>query len=645
MNPNSPLEMESFAAPSSPRFKETDEEIQTKIQQKPVPFIPLSIQTRPWFVTCRRFYRKHLKPLPIRESHLAYKSPYQKFVKYRRWPCKIILNAIILALMLVNVFGMQVSRNEYEVENHQVFMRNFLPSDYDTETTTPYVYQFMNASDVISFMQQSTLNYFSLIADNPGMLGFPSNGSVSNGILKPTASVTYRTNSARQSIAQRHLIVKRITPGTTTFPLDLNNPTPLPSCGYPWIQGTTNHNGNGRCRPTHFDGEWYLPCRSGTDKFKTCFDSFDEVDSVVVRYEMVSMRHGVTTRWHITQTYDMSSHSMILPMSLFIGSTNSREGAMPEEIQRNTAMNISLLFLVILDIALRVRSGLRRHISWSVWAMLTHFVTIVFVFLQVLESSTDGEISLLYNKARALCMGLSTLMSLFLCVSYFHNAPSYYVLMKTMSRALPHLLLLLVGVVPIFMAYALCGVAVFGSYCPWFATLDQAIVTLFCVLNGDSIRDSFVALSQTDNYTMKFFSRIYLYSFVCVFIYNVLNVTLTIVQDTYIGIKETYGVYRHEEKTRKTIEAHTQALQRSFHKDSGDVGIGGDVSPSIQNSQHSLSRGRFASDHDNEDGDDDDDSCSSDDHEGQDGNTVTLTLKEWKIIVRALNMQSRKKRQ
>eukprot|EP00475_Leptophrys_vorax_P036227 TRINITY_DN6081_c0_g1_i3.p1 TRINITY_DN6081_c0_g1~~TRINITY_DN6081_c0_g1_i3.p1 ORF type:complete len:284 (+),score=81.65 TRINITY_DN6081_c0_g1_i3:275-1126(+) len=86
---------------------------------------------------------------------------------------------------------------------------------------------------------------------------------------------------------------------------------------------------------------------------------------------------------------------------------------------------------------------------------------------------------------------------------------------------------------PIFVGYAVLGVAVFSSYSDQFASFDAASVTLFSLLNGDEIHDVFDALYPH----FPVLSRIYLFTFIAMFIYAVLNIFIAIVEDAFFASK------------------------------------------------------------------------------------------------------------
>jgi hypothetical protein len=132
-------------------------------------------------------------------------------------------------------------------------------------------------------------------------------------------------------------------------------------------------------------------------------------------------------------------------------------------------------------------------------------------------------------------------------ISYLQTSPRFYVLMKALGTALPHLGLYLVGVLPIFVGFAICGTAVFGGFTQTFSTLPNSMVTLFCVLNGDSLLQMFTTIDQTDFIPLRIFSRVFLVSFLGLFICNVLNIALSIVQDSYTHVKEVFEVCQFDQ--------------------------------------------------------------------------------------------------
>lgn len=65
-----------------------------------------------------------------------------------------------------------------------------------------------------------------------------------------------------------------------------------------------------------------------------------------------------------------------------------------------------------------------------------------------------------------------------------------------------------------------------------FRNLDEAAVTLFALLTGDDIHDTFSDIID-GAYPVPIVSRLYIYTFVTIFITSVLNVFIFIIEDSF----------------------------------------------------------------------------------------------------------------
>ncbi|ETO20486.1 hypothetical protein RFI_16731 [Reticulomyxa filosa] len=120
-------------------------------------------------------------------------------------------------------------------------------------------------------------------------------------------------------------------------------------------------------------------------------------------------------------------------------------------------------------------------------------------------------------------------------VQYLEQFPHYYFLILTLKTSSPRVLAFVVGVLPIFIGFACFGVAYFASSSSMFSSIDQAAVTLFSLLNGDSIHDVFAEVYSSS----PVISRFYLYVFIALFIYAVLNIFIAIVEDAFFASKRS----------------------------------------------------------------------------------------------------------
>lgn len=73
-----------------------------------------------------------------------------------------------------------------------------------------------------------------------------------------------------------------------------------------------------------------------------------------------------------------------------------------------------------------------------------------------------------------------------------------------------------------------------------FKNLSTTSECLFALLNGDDMFATFAVLDPKGQSIIWWFSRLYLYSFICLFIYVVLSLFISIIMDSYETIKEYY---------------------------------------------------------------------------------------------------------
>jgi len=175
-----------------------------------------------------------------------------------------------------------------------------------------------------------------------------------------------------------------------------------------------------------------------------------------------------------------------------------------------------------------------EHLTWR--EKLSFFnlwfcITIVGNLIQFIATITcflpGGSVT-----GRLVCLGVACFFAWLNLLRYLEYFSTYYLLIRTLQMGVPRVGEFLVGVVPVFFGFAVMGVCLF-----WptdnFSTLTQASMSLFAVLNGDMIHDTFANLGDIS----PIFSQIYLYSFLCLFIYVVLNVFISIIEDSFFSEK------------------------------------------------------------------------------------------------------------
>jgi hypothetical protein len=182
-------------------------------------------------------------------------------------------------------------------------------------------------------------------------------------------------------------------------------------------------------------------------------------------------------------------------------------------------------------------------------AILTSVLTVAYCVLDIRANAFGVQ-----QRNINIILGTASLMAYVQLMYYFKYFPSYHVrwggvhrrtlsrsppppsspstsshphppkaLTKATRRALPAILRLLTGVLPLYLGYCLLGMMWFGLYTAEFETFDRTTTTLFGVFNGDSIVATFQTIYSTDPF-FNFFTRMFMYSFIVFFIYSVLQV-------------------------------------------------------------------------------------------------------------------------
>ena len=116
---------------------------------------------------------------------------------------------------------------------------------------------------------------------------------------------------------------------------------------------------------------------------------------------------------------------------------------------------------------------------------------------------------------------------------YSHLIPCMQALTRTMYLAFPELLKFLLCSGILFIAFAMTGWIVLGPFHGKFDNMNSAIETLFGLLNGDDIYNTFIQIRSQDDLTAYVFSRIFLYVFLALFIYAVLNLFTSLIITAY----------------------------------------------------------------------------------------------------------------
>lgn len=180
---------------------------------------------------------------------------------------------------------------------------------------------------------------------------------------------------------------------------------------------------------------------------------------------------------------------------------------------------------------------------------LTHFtVSEKFDCAVLLLSSASTALAAVgYDEDRMLsCASLSTGLGCLLSfvrvatLTLPRYAPTVCEVVLSLRIAAPHLRWFLGGIVPVFFGFVLSGVILFAGDSGHFGTIPRAAVTLFCAIFGDSLIDVFTELDEKETDWIWYLqSRVYFVGFLFLFITSVLNVGLSVMQDSHAAAKHS----------------------------------------------------------------------------------------------------------
>lgn len=227
-------------------------------------------------------------------------------------------------------------------------------------------------------------------------------------------------------------------------------------------------------------------------------------------------------RWVLEPTFEYGGTGLV------IGSLQYRVNECSKNGETAYLAPTLVIILAVLSAVLCTRTQMRARFS-SKWYMfnVTANVLQVLAALSCLRLVRRMDISYRFT-----LIGLAALTSWVCVLRYLRYFHIYYVLVRTLSRAVPKCIRFVTGVSPILIGYALLGNCLFYQS-PMFTTIGGSIATLFSLLNGDIIRDTFTDVGQL----FPFWGEVYLYSFLCLFIYVVLHIFISIVEEAYFSAK------------------------------------------------------------------------------------------------------------
>ena len=127
---------------------------------------------------------------------------------------------------------------------------------------------------------------------------------------------------------------------------------------------------------------------------------------------------------------------------------------------------------------------MRLFNKWSIISLIgnlcTMFGSITYLF----------PASFLFQTTESM-LGLGCALNWISVTRYFSHSRQYSLITRTLQVAIPMNIKIMIGILPIFIGYILLGMSIFWAYVSHFSCFSDTAYCLFCMMNGDSILNTF----------------------------------------------------------------------------------------------------------------------------------------------------------
>jgi hypothetical protein len=144
-------------------------------------------------------------------------------------------------------------------------------------------------------------------------------------------------------------------------------------------------------------------------------------------------------------------------------------------------------------------------------------------------------------------LGIAAALSYLNLMKYLKYYSHFQTIIFTLLKSIPYLILYFIGTMPLFLPFVVFGIANF-PYSERFYSFTRVILNLFGMMNGDSLID--VINDMIDN--NFFLGHLYIYLFLFLFICFVINIFVSIIEDSFVSSKmknQNHWIYSFVKKT------------------------------------------------------------------------------------------------
>ncbi|KAL9654436.1 hypothetical protein ABK040_010459 [Willaertia magna] len=158
-------------------------------------------------------------------------------------------------------------------------------------------------------------------------------------------------------------------------------------------------------------------------------------------------------------------------------------------------------------------------------------------------------------------LALGALLCATALAKYFNYQAKFYLAIRAFTSAIPNIIKYVLSILPVFIGFVLAGTCWFGFYTYYFYNIDASMVTLFSAMNGDNIRIIFDKVYGFNDF-YRFLSRVYLVVYLLLFICTILNIFLSIMEESYSAVLSHISEAGGEEQAVKQLKREEDKVKR-----------------------------------------------------------------------------------
>ena len=462
-------------------------------------------------------------------SHIPYKdklflSPIQKYRIYGKFPIRMILDIALAILITVQIMMISGPTMEYTKAIERFFYNAFLQNDNFEGIEVPRIKYIYTMEDLVNVVNSSRKSYYELDSISLGNLTFNYENNENNSILVIIDYIDKEKN--RELIDEynmtendawvfnnsindtyRKIIINRVKSFMIEYKVNSHDPYNFGDyyeC-YEWdvkqifdferryhISVTLNMEFN-PCKDTDFSGHKFI---------KGCF----WIPSLILIISLINFIFTVRSliigfKYYLNFQYIYSKENIKIERENKPPKIKSKWDMLREKDKKNILSRFNYLQAI---------------------GNITQF-------LSAAMSLYEGKEIIITAKY---ILGIAAALSYLNLMKYLKYYSHFHTIILTLLKSIPYIMLYFIGALPLIIPFVVFGVANF-PYSERFYSFTRVILNLFGMMNGDSLLD--VINDIVDN--SYFLGHIYIYLFIFLFICFVINVFVSIIEDSFVSSK------------------------------------------------------------------------------------------------------------